>query len=117
MLVKGAPGLVGGFFFITSTGCRFPSGARVLARAPSRSKPHPQPGLPRPRPRRPPSRPPHGPDGAADAHVGDELPRRHPWLLASNAVAAGARALVAGSAVFKGASYAENIAAIRAAAD
>ena len=35
---------------------------------------------------------------------------------AGKVVAAGARALVAGSAVFKGASYAENIAAIRAAA-
>ena len=35
---------------------------------------------------------------------------------ACKVVAAGARALVAGSAIFKGASYAENIAAIRAAA-
>jgi ribulose-phosphate 3-epimerase len=35
---------------------------------------------------------------------------------ACKVVGAGARALVAGSAVFKGASYAENIAAIRAAA-
>ena len=35
---------------------------------------------------------------------------------AGKVVAAGARALVAGSAIFKGASYAENIAAIRAAA-
>jgi ribulose-phosphate 3-epimerase len=35
---------------------------------------------------------------------------------AGKVVAAGARALVAGSAVFKGASYVENIAAIRAAA-